>query len=367
MLKDAVEQFYLQFQGETSYISYIEQARWPKGFVCPACGHKAAYKIKTRSLPLYECKDCKRHTSLTANTMMHKSRTPLDKWLLAIYLVSSYEASVNAVQLSDVMKVTYKTAWSMLHKIRQCISQWDHRQLLTGNVEAKHDIYMKQLVLTPERREREQSVIIARGCRELSEEGVLLNSSNSNIRNLPYYKIKLISRATETWKALSYQEQRDFTDKYCGYPLRTLHMNPEYKAYRKYPYTESAEFWVDSFESGDDSQKFRPCGWSAAALNEKVKEQPFLFPLSVIASEAFRWMNEKFNGIGRKYAQSYIDEFCFRMNFAWGQTQNPLLSLLQMALYDSVSMTNRHQVKQCHARTGEDQDNSRFGSLLRAV
>ncbi|WP_414694734.1 transposase, partial [Paenibacillus sp.] len=63
--------------------------RWPDGFRCPFCAFPEFYLISTRSLPLYECRRCRRQTSVTSGTIMHKTRTPLAKWAAAVEALSS--------------------------------------------------------------------------------------------------------------------------------------------------------------------------------------------------------------------------------------------------------------------------------------
>ncbi|MCU6707633.1 transposase [Paenibacillus sp. J5C_2022] len=329
MLKDALERFQSQFKTEADCIAFMEETRWPNGFKCPSCSCSDAYRITTRVLPLFECKGCNIQTSLTANTIMHRSRTPIRKWLLTLFLVSSSEGSVNAVRLANLLQVTYKTAWSMLHKIRRLISRWDAGHLLSGDVEAKHEIYMKQIIVTEERMKQEKSIIVARGSGHADEVSVEHEASDR-----PYYKLKLVGRESEARKPLSDEERQIFVELHCQRQLCSFQFNAKSSPNRKFPYEEVKEYWVDGYHSGNTCEKYSPYGWNAAAVNARIKECPFLYPLSIIAAEGFRWINETFFGIGMKYAQSYIDEYCFRMNYGWGQGSSPLLRLSQLALTD---------------------------------
>jgi len=93
--------------------NYLFKKRWAKGVICPKCVKKGLYKITKRNI--YECK-CRRQVSLTSGTIMHRSRTPLAKWFLAIYLVQK-EKNISIHHLKDVLKVAYQTAWNMKKKI----------------------------------------------------------------------------------------------------------------------------------------------------------------------------------------------------------------------------------------------------------
>jgi len=114
-------------------IRFFYRMKWPDGFRCPRCLHPRAYTIRGRSLPLYQCMQCRHQTSLKAGTVLEKSRTPLEKWAEAIRAMSRLH-SINAVQLMTKIRVTYKTAWSMLRKLRQSLHAMDSGQPLTGRV-----------------------------------------------------------------------------------------------------------------------------------------------------------------------------------------------------------------------------------------
>lgn len=126
---------------EADCIQFLYSMKWPNGFVCPYCSCKPFYKISTRRLPLYECASCRRQTSLITHTVMEGSRTPLQKWFQAIRLLACEgPLGVSANYLSSVLKVTYKTAWSMLHRIRAAMGQVQAGAALSGEVTI-HDAY----------------------------------------------------------------------------------------------------------------------------------------------------------------------------------------------------------------------------------
>lgn len=129
--------------GEEDCAFALYQAKWPNGFRCPGCDHRKAYRINTRRLPLYECAKCCKQTSLIAGTVMEGSRTPLTSWFRAIRLHASPD-SVNALQLSKIISVTYKTAWLICHKIRHAMSRAEAGVLLSGLVKLTHTTYCPQ-------------------------------------------------------------------------------------------------------------------------------------------------------------------------------------------------------------------------------
>ena len=94
----------------------IADARWPDGVaVCPYCGGK---HCKVGKDGRYHCKDCNHKFNVTVGTVFQDTKVPLVKWFIAMYLISSHKKGVSSCQLSRDIKVTQKTAWFMLHKIR---------------------------------------------------------------------------------------------------------------------------------------------------------------------------------------------------------------------------------------------------------
>ena len=99
----------------------IAQERWGDGeAVCPYCGCTHTYMTAEGR---YICKECASHFSVTVGTIFENTKVSLRKWFLAMYLVSSHKKGVSSHQLARDIKVTQKTAWFMLHKIRGMYGQ----------------------------------------------------------------------------------------------------------------------------------------------------------------------------------------------------------------------------------------------------
>lgn len=152
--------FESRFHSEDACVEWLFRVRWPEGFRCPCCGHSHAAVISTRRLPLYECRHCRRQTSLTAGTVMEKSRTPLRKWLYAMWLISHSEQGINAVGLQSLLSVTYKTAFYMLRKLRLVLGSFESRPLLTGDVQAGLDYLGRRILSARESEEGRQKPIM---------------------------------------------------------------------------------------------------------------------------------------------------------------------------------------------------------------
>jgi transposase-like protein len=126
------DEFIKNFSTEGQCRDYLFQLRWPDGFKCPNC-NKTDYIIINDKL--YECKNCKRQTSITAGTIFQDTRSPLRTWFTAIWWIATQKYGASAEGLQQVLGLsTYKTTWTWLHKIRKAMVRSD-RSKLTGKVE----------------------------------------------------------------------------------------------------------------------------------------------------------------------------------------------------------------------------------------
>ena len=111
------------FQDPEKAREYLEALRWPDGPVCPHCGAIGAYAIKGGREGLYKCKSCREQFTVTVGTVFERSRVPLNKWLIAVYMMASSKKGVSSKQLERMLGVTYKTAWFMTHRIREAMNE----------------------------------------------------------------------------------------------------------------------------------------------------------------------------------------------------------------------------------------------------
>jgi transposase-like protein len=120
---------------------YLEGIRWPNGVVCPHCGSdEKHYPIKGKEDSknpvregVWKCKKCRKQFSVTVGTVFEDSHIPLNKWLLATFLICSSKKGMSSHQLHRMLKVTYKTALFMSHRIRYAMD--DKKVKLSGIVE----------------------------------------------------------------------------------------------------------------------------------------------------------------------------------------------------------------------------------------
>ena len=108
-----------RFGAETACREYLEQIRWPDGFVCPHCLGRRAWRTDRN---LWMCGDCGRQTSVTAGTIFQGTRIPMSVWFRAIWWVVSQKNGASALGLQRVLGLgSYRTAWTWLHKLRRAM------------------------------------------------------------------------------------------------------------------------------------------------------------------------------------------------------------------------------------------------------
>jgi hypothetical protein len=107
------------FPDEVACARHLERIRWPEGFECPSCSQVGEpWRLQVRPRVL-ECRQCGYQVSLTAGTVMHRTRQPLSIWFWAAYLVTTQTPGMSALQFQRQLGIKrYETAFQMLHKLR---------------------------------------------------------------------------------------------------------------------------------------------------------------------------------------------------------------------------------------------------------
>ena len=125
-----------EFKGdEHKCKSHLEELRWPNGLKCPRCD---AVRVSptAKGSHRFDCLQCGYQFTVTAGTIFHDSHLPLWKWFLAVYLMTESKKGISANQLMRTLKVSYKTAWYLCHRIRKAMEEaTDKEPKLTGTVE----------------------------------------------------------------------------------------------------------------------------------------------------------------------------------------------------------------------------------------
>jgi transposase-like protein len=120
------------FDTEPECRVYLEELRWPDGISCPRCGGKTISRIKARDQ--FDCDACRYQFSVMSGTIFHDSHLPLPKWFVATYLLCESRKGMSANQISRTIRVSYKTAWYLCHRIRAAMTEASPK-MFDGTVE----------------------------------------------------------------------------------------------------------------------------------------------------------------------------------------------------------------------------------------
>jgi transposase-like protein/Zn ribbon nucleic-acid-binding protein len=268
--------FQKKFNSNEKCRRYLFKHRFPDGYVCPKCGYKKYFEIKTRHQ--YQCKSCGYQTSVIANTIMRKTKTSLVKWFWAIYLCSTDKGGVSALRLQKQIRVTYKTAWLMLHKIREAMKSRDSDYQLAGLVEIDEAFFGGK--------DRDGSK--GRGARKTK---VLIQLSTNEDGNPEFARLKVMDdlKGKAVIKEINRNVSKGsvvITDGYTGYNMLSENNF-------KHEIANYIMKWIH-----------------------------------VLISNAKTYIKGTYHGACKEHFQRYLDEFCYRFNrrFWEGQLFNRLLT-----------------------------------------
>src|SRR5271157_869602 len=132
----SLQEAIIYFSNPDNCIDYLAIRRWPKGAAnCPTCGSaKVKYRANRRT---WTCSTHhpKRQFSVKVGTVMEDSAIPLDKWMTATWMVTNCKNGVSSYEIARDVKVTQKSAWFMLHRIRLAMQDDFFGSKLGGEVE----------------------------------------------------------------------------------------------------------------------------------------------------------------------------------------------------------------------------------------
>jgi len=267
--KMGLVEFMERFGTEESCREYMYQMKWPEGFVCPKCKEKdEPFNIKSHNR--YQCRHCNHQTTVTAGTIMEKSRTPLTKWFLAMYLMGQDKRGCSALRLKSELGIAYDTAWTMSHKIRKAMGERNAMYLLSGTVDLDDGFFGGAHEGSKRGRGTDKTTVLV---------GVSFNDKNK----CQYIKAKIVPNVKkETLKTFINENVLPDTE------LRS-----------------------DAFRSYKGLKKEFPIEITAYDPNQNPEHLKWLH---VIVSNVKRFILGTYHGLDDTHLQLYLDEFVFRFN-----------------------------------------------------
>jgi ribosomal protein L37AE/L43A len=131
----SMPEFLQRYGTEGQCRAALQAARWPAGFVCPACGGAARTSFERGGLRYWQCGDCGHQCSLISGTVFEASKLPLTRWFLAMQLLTQAKNNVSALELMRQLGVSYRTAWLIKHKLMEAMRHREDSRELDGRVE----------------------------------------------------------------------------------------------------------------------------------------------------------------------------------------------------------------------------------------
>ena len=130
---DSLLQMMEAFPDEQTCINHLRAIRWKDGAYCPHCGSTKVYHFSDQKT--HKCGDCRQRFSIKVGTIFEDTKLPLRKWFIAIWLITSHKKGIASTQLAKDLKITQKSAWFVLHRLRYAARTKSFAAPLEGNVE----------------------------------------------------------------------------------------------------------------------------------------------------------------------------------------------------------------------------------------
>ena len=116
-LSDAIR----YFADEQVCIDTVADMKWSNGPICPKCDSKADRQHWLKAQKRYQCRDCGKQYSVKVGTIFEDSAIKLDKWLVAMWMLANCKNGISSYEIAKAVGVTQKSAWFMLHRIREAM------------------------------------------------------------------------------------------------------------------------------------------------------------------------------------------------------------------------------------------------------
>lgn len=126
-------EFARRFGTEEACLQALFESRWPRGYVCPSCGHNDGYRLSDGRR--VECCVCHSQRSITSGTIFQKSKTPLVIWFAIIYEIAHDKGGASVLRLAKRLGMHYDTVWNIVAKIRKAMGTRDQNLTLAGYIE----------------------------------------------------------------------------------------------------------------------------------------------------------------------------------------------------------------------------------------
>jgi transposase len=191
MQRFTIDHFNQQFPDDETCLEWLKDYLYPDGIFCPTC-ERVTKHHRVASRPSYSCQHCGHHVHPTADTIYHKSSTPLHKWFYAVYLMAQTRCGISAKQLERELGVTYKTAWRMFKQIRSMLQE---DESLSGQVEVD-ETYMGGKRRRVGHGYKKNKTVVVGAVERKGRDTAKVVPNNKSASLIPFVKAKVLPSST---------------------------------------------------------------------------------------------------------------------------------------------------------------------------
>jgi transposase-like protein len=122
------------FPDEKACIDHLRSIRWRDGEFCPHCQSNKIYHFSDRKT--FKCGKCRQRFSIKVGTIFEDTKLPLRKWFMAMWMITNHPKGIASTTLAKDLKITQKSAWFVMHRLRHAARTPSFNAPLNGDVEA---------------------------------------------------------------------------------------------------------------------------------------------------------------------------------------------------------------------------------------
>lgn len=275
--------FEQDFPDEASCKEHFRTQREHEGITCKKCGSENHYWLRYKFQ--WQCKDCTFRTTLRSGTVMEYSKMSFKKWYETMAFMSSTKKGTSAKELQkQIEHKRYASVWLLMHKVRKAMGYRDNMYNLTGMLEMDEGYFEVETKMGTELKrgkgsQKQKNVAVLAESTPL--EDIETGKKSSHCR---YYKMKVL----DTHKSDSIKGLFEGSIKNCSVV-----------------FSDKSTTYIDiaDYVEVHVSEKSSPETTSST-----------LKWVHIAISNAKRTLLGIYHKISGAYLQSYLDEFCYKLN-----------------------------------------------------
>jgi len=285
---DSIIDVVKKFPDEEACITYLEGIRWADGITSPFDEYSKIYVCNKHR---YRCKNTGKYFNVRTGTIFDNTKIPLQMWFMAIYLVTSSKKGISSHQLARNLKITQKSAWFLLHRIRYAFGHENFKETFDGVVQADETFVGGK----NKNRHADKKVKNSQG-RSFKDKTPVLGLLHNGKVNLTVVKSTKAEQIQPIIKRMVTKESLLISDEWGGYSGIEKHCNHVVVDHGVGEYVRGA-FHTNSIEGF----------WS-------------IFKRGIIGI---------YHQVSRKHLQRYCEEFSYRYNQRNNRLSDQIVTLLQ--------------------------------------